>query len=66
MPWALFAAPKSERRLPDAARVPFELAVFGLAVAALAAAGSAGLAIVLGVLVAVNAVLLTTLGQWEH
>jgi hypothetical protein len=64
--WAIFAAPKSGRRLPDAARVPFELAVFALAATALAAAGSVLLAVVFAVFVVVNAALLTRLGQWEH
>jgi hypothetical protein len=64
--WGTLAAPKSARRLPDRARIPFELAVFGLATAALAATASAALAIAFGVLVVANAVLLTTLSQWEH
>ena len=63
--WAIFAAPRSSRRLPTAARVPFELSVFGLAAAALAAAGHWIAALVFGVLVLVNAVLLTAFGQWE-
>jgi Protein of unknown function (DUF2568) len=64
--WGIFAAPKSARRLPDRARIPFELAVFALAAVALAAAASVALAVVFGVLVVINAVLLTTLGQWEQ
>ena len=63
--WAVLAAPKSERRLPAAARVPFELLVFGAAVAGLAAAGATTAAVLLGVLVVVNAVLLTVFDQWE-
>src|SRR4051794_3958036 len=47
--WSVFAAPKSQRRLGRAARVPFELGVFGLAVVALFAAGQPVAAIVFGV-----------------
>jgi hypothetical protein len=63
--WGIFAAPKSKRRLSDAARVPFELSVFGLAVVALVAAGAPAAAAVFGVLVILNAALLTAWGQWE-
>ena len=64
--WGTFAAPKATRRLADAARVPFELAVFALAAAALAAAGNAALALAFAALVVVNAALLTTFRQWEQ
>jgi hypothetical protein len=60
------AAPNSERRLPAVARLPFELAVFGLAVVALAAAGSTVVAVVFAVLIVLNAALLTVLDQWEQ
>jgi hypothetical protein len=63
--WGLFAAPKSRRRLPRGARVPFELFVFALAVVALIAAGRPVAAFVFAVVVVVNAALLTVLGQWE-
>lgn len=63
--WAVFAAPKSERRLPTAQRIPFELAVFALAVVAAYVAIGPWAGTVLAVLVVVNAVLLTLLGQWE-
>jgi hypothetical protein len=63
--WAVFAAPRSERRLPLAARVPFELGVFALAVLALLAAGSPVAAIVYAALVVVNAALMTVFHQWE-
>jgi hypothetical protein len=63
--WAIFAAPRSNHRLPTAARVPFELTLFGLAAAALAAAGHWIAALVFAVLVLVNALLLTVFGQWE-
>jgi hypothetical protein len=64
--WGSFAAPKSQRRLRRAMRVPFELAVFGLAVVALLAAGGPTLAIIFGVLVVINAALLTVFGQWDQ
>ena len=63
--WALFAAPRSPRRLPTRLRVPFELAVFAAAVAALFAAGAPILAIVLAVLVVVNTALLAAFDQFE-
>jgi hypothetical protein len=64
--WSVFAAPTSSRRLPLAARMPLELAVFGLAVAALAVAGSDTAAVVFGTAAAANAVLLTLFRQWEN
>lgn len=63
--WGLFAAPRSPRRLPAPARIPFELAVFGLAALALLAAGAGVAALALAVATAVSAALLTALGQWE-
>lgn len=63
--WGLYAAPRSPRRLPAASRIPFELAIFALAVAALVVAGEPDAAEVLGLLVVVNAALLTILDQWE-
>jgi hypothetical protein len=62
--WGLFAAPRASRRLDLAARAPFELGVFGLAVLALFIAGETIAAIVLGALVIFNAVLLTVFAQW--
>ena len=64
--WGIFAAPKSQRRLSRSARVPFELAVFALAVAALLAAASPVAAIIFAIAVVVNAVLLATLGQLDE
>jgi hypothetical protein len=64
--WAVLAAPKSKRRLPDAARVAFELAVFGLAIVALLAAGRPAAAIVFAVAVTVNVTLLTVFHQWDR
>lgn len=63
--WAVFAAPKSARRLPTATRVPFELAVFGLAVVALVAAGALTAAIALAVLAVTSTALLARFDQWE-
>jgi hypothetical protein len=62
--WGRFAAPKATRRLPLRLRAPFELAVFALAALALLTASSAA-AIVFALVVIVNSLLLTTLGQWE-
>lgn len=56
--WGLLAAPQSERRLRDPARLLFELFVFAGAGAALAAAGHGRLAWALGVAGAAVAVLL--------
>lgn len=53
--WSIFAAPKSERRLPTTQRIAFELAVFAVSVVALAAAGKESAALILGVAMAVNA-----------
>jgi len=62
--WARFAAPRSSRRLPTATRVPFELSVFGLAAATMAAAVSLLAAFAFALAFLVNAVLLTLFGQW--
>jgi len=64
--WSRFAAPKSPRRLPARARVPFELAVFALAALSLFAAGHRSLAIAFSAAVVVNAVLLTWFQQWDR
>jgi hypothetical protein len=63
--WGRFAAPRARRRLPTATRIVFELTVFALAVAALAAAGQPLAAAVLGFVVCVNALLLTVFKQWD-
>jgi hypothetical protein len=64
--WGVFAAPRSTHRLPRAARVPFELAVFALAAAALLEALDPVAAIVFGSLAIVNVALMTILGQWDE
>jgi hypothetical protein len=63
--WGRFAAPRSRHRLPRATRVPFELTVFGVAVVALAFSGHVAWAIGLGVVMAINAALLSAFDQWE-
>jgi hypothetical protein len=64
--WALFCAPRARRRLPLPTRAPLELAVFGLAAGGLAAAGSVLLAIIFGIVVLLNAALLTVFHQWQE
>ncbi len=63
--WGMFAAPRARRRLPLAARAPFELGVFALAALAFAGAWSVTAAVVFACVAAVNAVLLTVWAQWE-
>lgn len=64
--WSRFAAPKSPRRLPTRARIPFELAVFALAALSLFATGHRSLAVAVSAAVALNAVLLTWFQQWDR
>jgi hypothetical protein len=64
--WGVFAAPRAKRRLAMPGRAVLELGVFGLACGALVDSGSPALAVVLGAVVAVNAVVMTALGQWEQ
>lgn len=64
--WGRFAAPKSNRRLRPAARVPFELCVFALATATLLSTVGRAAAAVFALVVAVNAMLLTVLGDWDQ
>ena len=63
--WARFAAPRSAHRLPRATRIPFEMTVFALAVVALAISDHAAWAIGLGVVMAINAALMTAWDQWD-
>src|SRR5262245_15443156 len=63
--WGLFAAPRSARRLATAARIPFELSVFGLAIVALLLAGAPIAAGVLTVLVVTSTALLARFDQWD-
>lgn len=61
--WAVFGAPRSPRRLQGNALLGFKVAMFGLAVVALAVAGEPGLAIAFGVLAAANLLLARAWGQ---
>jgi hypothetical protein len=63
--WGIYAAPKSSRRLPRGARVPFELSVFGLAAVALFVAVGPVAGIAFAIAVAVNAALLVTFDQLD-
>lgn len=58
-----FMSPKAARPTRDPARILIELTIFGVGVAALAAAGPAWLAVVLGVAVLVHLVLTFALDQ---
>ena len=64
--WGTFAAPRAQRRLPTATRIPFELAVFALAAAALLAASEPLPAAGFAALVLLNSVLLTRFDQWDR
>lgn len=64
--WAIYAAPKSGRRLSKKSRIPFELMVFALAAVALLVAGATTLAATFAAVAAINAALLTTFDQWDH
>ena len=63
--WGLFAAPRSERRLPRGPRVVFEAAVFAVAVLALLAVGAPILALVMAVLTVASFVMLVRFDQLE-
>jgi hypothetical protein len=63
--WGVFAAPRSERRLPTAPRVVFEASVFALAVIALLAADAPIAALVLAILAAMSFTLLARFDQLE-
>lgn len=64
--WSTFAAPRSTRRLPTPARIPFELAIFALAALALVASGNETFAIVFAATAVINAACLTWLEQWDR
>jgi hypothetical protein len=63
--WGRLAAPRSKHRLPRGTRIPFELIVFALAVVALAVSGHSLWAVVLAVVMAINAALMTFWAQWD-
>ena len=61
--WAAFIAPRASHRLEDPVRLPVELAVFGAAVAALAAAGRSSLSGALAIAIGLHLLLTFPLGQ---
>jgi hypothetical protein len=63
--WGIFAAPRSNRRLPLAPRVGFEASVFALAVVALLVAGAPIAALVMAILSAASFALLARFDQLE-
>jgi hypothetical protein len=63
--WGRHTAPKAARRWPDPARLVVELVLFAAATAALAATGRPGLALLFGVLVAVDFTILHASRQSE-
>jgi hypothetical protein len=63
--WAVLAAPRSEHRLPLAARMAYELTVFALAAVALLVAAGPAAGIAFAIVAAVNAALLVAFDQLE-
>jgi Protein of unknown function (DUF2568) len=61
--WGVWMARRSKSRLPERRRIPIEIVLFGLATAALAQAGQAGLAIAFGDTAAINTTLVHLLGE---
>lgn len=61
--WAVFAAPRSKRRLPGLTLTFFKIFMFGVAVLLLALAGQWGWALLLGAAAAVNLALALVLRQ---
>jgi hypothetical protein len=55
--WGLFVAPKAAVQLPGPARLLVELVIFGLALAALYAAGQPGLTWIFGIVYLINKLL---------
>ncbi|CAG0994900.1 hypothetical protein ARNL5_03544 [Anaerolineae bacterium] len=54
--WGIFLAPASARRLREPFHLVLELVIFGLAITALYIAGQPGLALVFGIVYAINLV----------
>lgn len=61
--WGLFVAPRATVPVSSPVRLIVELLVFGAAIAGLVAAGRPGFATVLGIVYAINRVLVTVWGQ---
>jgi hypothetical protein len=59
--WGTLLAPRARRRLPMRARIPLELVLFGLAAAALAAAGPVWLGVAFGAVAYANIALVYAL-----
>jgi hypothetical protein len=55
--WGIFLAPASSRRLAQPFRLVLELAIFGLAIIALYAAGQPAWALIFGIVYVINKVL---------
>jgi hypothetical protein len=55
--WGMWMAPRASNRLPEPLHLIAELIIFGLAIAALYAAGRSRLALAFGVVYAINVVL---------
>lgn len=61
--WGIFMAPNSARRLQGGAYLALKAVLFGLAVAALMAAGRTTLGVLFAVVVVINTILLFIWGQ---
>jgi hypothetical protein len=61
--WGVWLAPKSERQLSSRKRLPLEIALFGLATAALVASEHTTAAIVFGAVAAIDTALVHILGE---
>ncbi|MEX0763362.1 MAG: YrdB family protein [Dehalococcoidia bacterium] len=61
--WGTFASPAAPKRLAGPMRLLLELAIFGLAALALAAAGQPAVAIIFGLIAAFNSLFLYLLDQ---
>ena len=64
--WGLFAAPKSDRRLADPARLGFELLFFGAAALGLALADHPAAGATLGALALADCLAVRAAGVQEH
>src|SRR5205085_11771182 len=55
--WGLWMAPRASKRLPEPLHLIVELLIFGLAIAALYAAGRPWLALIFGIIYTINVML---------